>query len=297
MTVACLAELIDEPLLQRIVVVDNASSDETAAALIERFGARLDVVSLATPHGFASACNRGSERGNAQHVLFLNSDILVTPGAIETLVAELERDPDAVAAGGRLVDPDDLTTQSGYRPRPFPTLFNFAVVITGLEEFWPGNPVTRRYHGEALADSDTVAVDQPAAAALLVPRERLAAVGGFDERFWFWFEDSDLLARLHRGGKVLYVPKASFRHLGGGTFRRWTKPQRIRSVHHGMVHYADAQFARRERVALGLLLLLVSAPRLALFGRNRPDEAKAWRAVATAAVALVRGHTPPAIAP
>lgn len=297
MTADCVAALLDEPRLARIVVVDNASSDGTAAALEERFGERVDVVRLEAPHGFAAACNRGAERGDARRVLYLNSDILVTPDAIATLEDELEGTPGAVAAGGRLVDPETLLTQPEYRPRPFPTLANFAVILTGLEEAWPGNPITRRYHGVRVSDAATAPVEQPAAAALLVPRAAVDAIGGFDERFWFWFEDSDLLARLHRRGRVLYVPAAVFRHLGGGTFARWTKAQRIRSIHHGIAHYGAAQFGRGARAALGALLVAISLPRIALFGAGRAEEKAAWRAVAGAGAALLGGREVPAIAP
>lgn len=298
MTTRCVAKLVPEPLIDRIIVVDNASTDATAAALRERFGDRVEVVLLDRPHGFAAANNRGAQRGSASHVLFLNSDILATSGAVAGLLEALRADPGATCAGGRLVDPDTLETQRAYRPRPFPRLANFAVILTGIEERWPGNPVTRRYHGAAVGDATTAAVDaQPAAAALMVPRAQHEAVGGFDERFWFWFEDADLVRRLSRRGRVLYVPEAAFRHLGGGTFRRWSKAQRVRSIHHGIVHYGDAQFSRGGRLGLGLLVLAVSLPRVALFASSRLEEAAAWRDVARAGAALVAGRRAPAIAP
>lgn len=298
MTSACVAELVEEPLVARVVVADNGSTDGTAVALRERFGDRVDVVVLDRPHGFATANNRGADRGDAPYVCYLNSDILVTPGAMARLLEALQGDPGAVAAGGRLVDPETLETQPEYRPRPFPRLSNFAVILLGVEELWPGNPVTRRYHGSEYDDRTTRAVNaQPAAAALLVRRAQMEAIGGFDERFWFWFEDADLARRLSGRGRILYVPTAVFRHLGGGTFRRWTKAERIRSVHHGIVHYGDAQFSRWDRAALGLIVLAISLPRVALFKRSRPDEAQAWTAVAAAGWALVAGRPAPAIAP
>lgn len=298
MTSGGVAELEHEPLIARIVVVDNGSSDGTAEALRERFGDRVDVVVLDRPQGFAAANNRGAERGNAPYVCYLNSDIVAPPGTIATILEALQSDPGAVAAGGRLVDPETLETQPEYRPRPFPGLLNFAVILLGIEELWPGNPVTRRYHGPAYDDCATRAVDaQPAAAALLVRRAQVDALGGFDERFWFWFEDADFVRRLGRLGRILYVPTAVFRHLGGGTFRNWSKAERIRSVHHGIIHYGDAQFPRWARRVLGLIVLAISVPRIAMFGRSRPDEARSWVAVAAAGRALVAGRPAPAIAP
>jgi GT2 family glycosyltransferase len=331
MTLECVSEL-DDPAVASVVVVDNAfgdpdpdadpdadaeadagtprgdgrqarggegehppgGEDERARA---RIAGRATIVPLDRPHGFAAANNRGLALGGAPYALLLNSDVLVEPGAIEGLLRALDDEPRAVAAGGRLVDPQTLVTQEEYRPRPFPTLANFLVIVLGIEELWPGNPVTRRYHGAQWDDSRVQQVAQPAAAALLVRRDALDAVAGLDERFWFWFEDSDLLLRLSARGPILYVPGAVFRHLGGGSFRRWSKAEHIRSVHHGIVQYADAHFSRVQRAVLGFAELAISLPRVALFAGSRPQQARAWRAVASAGVALLRGRRPAAIAP
>lgn len=295
MTLACVSELDDTPVA-RVIVVDNAFGGDAGESR-EDLGKLATVIPLDAPHGFAASNNRGLCVGDAPYVLLLNSDILVRPDAVEALVRALGDDPSAVAAGGRLVDPETLATQPGYRPRPFPSMANFVVILLGVEELWPGNPVTRRYHGAQIDDERVQAVEQPAAAALLVRRAEIEAIGGFDERFWFWFEDSDLLLRLSSRGRILYVPRAVFRHLGGGTFRRWSKSEHIRSIHHGMLHYADAHFSRLERLMLGAVVLAISLPRIVLFGNSRPEEARAWRAVASGGKALLMGRQVPVIAP
>lgn len=295
MTLACVSELADSAVAQ-IVVVDNAFDDASGESR-EQLEGLATVVRLDAPHGFAAANNRGIAVGQAPYVLLLNSDILCTPGAIAALLDAMGANRDAVAAGGRLVDPQTMATQAEYRPRPFPSLANFAIILLGIEELWPGNPVTRRYHGAGIDETGVRDVDQPAAAALLVARAELQALGGFDERFWFWFEDSDLLRRLSARGRVLYVPQAVFRHLGGGSFRRWSKSEKIRSIHHGILQYADAHFSRAQRFVLGVMVLGISLPRIVLFVRSRPQEARAWRAVAAGGIALLRGRNVPAIAP
>jgi N-acetylglucosaminyl-diphospho-decaprenol L-rhamnosyltransferase len=296
MTSECVAEL-DDPTVGRVVVVDNGSTDGTAERLREQFGDRIQLVPLDPPAGFAAACNAGARVTDAPYVLFLNSDILTTPDAIGRLVKELEADPGAVAAGGRLVDPGSLMTQKRYKPRRFPGLAVLATTLLGIEDAWPGNPITRHHVGADIDESGTQAVEQPAAAALMVRREAFEAVGGFDERFWFWYEDVDLLKRLHERGRILWVPAAAFRHIGGASFAKWDKVKRIRSLHHGVVHYGDAQLARPERIALGLLVVLVSAPRALLFGRSRPAEAAAWREILAAGYALLLGRRPASLAP
>ena len=278
MTLECVSEL-DDPAVASVVVVDNAfgdadgDSDGDARAQI---ASRATIVPLDRPHGFAAANNRGLARGGAPYALLLNSDVLVERGAIERLLRALDDEPRAVAAGGRLVDPHTLVTQQQYRPRPFPTLANFLVIVLGIEELWPGNPVTRRYHG---AQSTTSRVQrgraQPAAAALLVRRDALDAVGGFDERFWFWFEDSDLLLRLSAARQRSSTsPAPSSATSAAEPSGTWSKAEHIRSIHHGIVQYADAHFSRIQRAVLGIAELAVSLPRVALFARLRPDEAR-----------------------
>lgn len=295
MTAECVEELTD-PRVARIIVVDNGSTDATTPYLRERFGERVEVVVLERGVGFAAACNVGARSAGARLLLFLNSDILATPGAISRMVDALDGDAGAVAAGGRLVNPGDLSTQTQYKPRRFPGFAVLATTLLGVEEFWPDNPVTRRHTGVDTPETHTQAVEQLAGAALLVPRERFERVGGFDERFWFWYEDIDLLQRLAQHGRILWVPDAPLRHIGGASFAKWDKVRSIRSLHHGLIQYADAQLPRGQKAALGVLVAAVSLPRVLLFGRSRPDEARAWRDVMRGGFALVRGRRPAPLA-
>ncbi len=295
MTAGCIAELTD-PHVARVIVVDNGSTDGSADYLREHCGERVEVIELGRPVGFAAGCNAGARVAGARLLLFLNSDILATPGAITRMVEALDSDPDAVAAGGRLVNPGDHSTQTQYKPRRFPGLAVLATTLLGIEQFWPGNPITRRHTGADLPETHTQAVEQLAGAALLVPRALFESLGGFDERFWFWYEDIDLLQRLDRHGRILWVPDAPLEHIGGASFSKWDKVRSIRSLHHGIAHYGDAQLPRAQRTLLGALMVLVALPRIMLFGRSRPDEAAAWRDVRRAGAALVLGRRPPALA-
>ncbi len=294
MVLECLASLEGVEGL-KIAIVDNDSHDRTEEAVRSRFDA-VAVIRLEQSTGFARACNIGAATGTAPYVLFLNSDIVAKPGSVEGLRAALEADPGTVAAGGRLVDPGTFDTQARYRPRRFPSALGLAAVISGVEARWPENPVSRRYHGLDLREDVTQAVAQPAAAALMVRRDAFDRVNGFDERFWFWFEDSDLLQRLSRLGRVLWVPTAPFEHLGGASFSRWDRVTEIRSLYHGMLHYSDAHFGWPGRLLVGGLTVAVSETWSLLLRRSRPDEARAWREVRRAGWRLLRKGEVPAIA-
>src|SRR6185503_17443031 len=116
-----------------------------------------------------------------------------------------------------------------------------------------------------LAERGTIECEQPAGACLLVRRDVFAAIGGFDERFWFWYEDVDLARRLHERGVLLHVGGAVFEHLGGGTFAAWGRERGLRSRLLGIAHYAEVHLQRGERAVLGLALAASGAVRAAAF--------------------------------
>jgi N-acetylglucosaminyl-diphospho-decaprenol L-rhamnosyltransferase len=128
-----------------------------------------------------------------------------------------------------------------------------------------------------------------------VRRDAFDAIGGFDERFWFWYEDVDLARRLADRGTLLYVPTAVFRHLGGASFARWDKARFVRSNYHGALRYAEAHLGRGQRAVLGLAVAGLLAPRVAVYARRDRPLAEAYRAAIAAALALARGRTVPSL--
>jgi N-acetylglucosaminyl-diphospho-decaprenol L-rhamnosyltransferase len=265
----------------RVIVVDNGSTDGTEAALRER---GVDVVRFDTGVGFAQACNAGAAIGDSPLVLFLNSDVLARPGALDLLLAALAARPDAVAAGGRLVDPGTDDTQPAYAPQRYPGLGTLVARVTGLEVLG-GDTVDPAL----LAERGTIACDQPAGACILVRRDVFAAIGGFDEHFWFWYEDVDLARRLQARGPLLHVGGAVFEHLGGGTFAAWGREKGLRSRLLGIQRYAEVHLDRPSRFVLGVALALSGAARTIAFRLlKRPELAAAWRTGARRGVALIR---------
>jgi GT2 family glycosyltransferase len=250
MVLRCL-ERIDPSSVERVVVVDNASGDGTAEA-VKHEHPEADLLRLDIEVGLASAYNRGAELGSAGLVLFLNDDILCVPTSVRTLVAALQERPAAVAAAGRLVDPRDGSTQAEYLPRPFPTLTSFASMLAGRAR----PPVLRPDEGEI------VPVEQPPGACLLVRREVLDAVGGWDEDFAFWYEDVDLSRRLHGHGDVLYVSTAAFEHVGGQSAARLSQAQIVSRHYRGALLYTGKHFQMRSRVGAGILFAAAAATRL-----------------------------------
>jgi GT2 family glycosyltransferase len=253
-----------------VIVVDNGSSDGSADAVAARFPSAV-LIRLPENRGFAAGANAGLRHARTDLVLLLNPDCVATAGAVERLARVLAGVPDCAAVGGRLVD-ESGRPQDGFNVRRFPTLATWAADLLLVDKLWPGNPVTRRYEARDL-DLDgphPVDVDQPAAACLLLRRDVVVGLGGFDEGFApAWFEDVDLCRRLKAAGwRILLAPDARFVHRGGEAMRAlglarfsevWYRNlRRYARKHHGR----GAALAVASLVVVGMLLrMAVSAVR------------------------------------
>src|SRR3954447_10698451 len=186
----------------RILVIDNASTDDSVAALSARYPS-VTVVRLDENVGFAAANNIGiAMLDDCDYVALLNPDAFAGPGWLEELAAAARIHPDFAAFASRIERADG----SGQ-------LDSAGDVYHVYGTAWPGK------HGEPLATAP--APDQvlgPSGAAAFYRREWLVRLGGFDEAFFCYFEDVDLNLRLHvAGGRCLYVPGAQVRHVGGAS--------------------------------------------------------------------------------
>jgi GT2 family glycosyltransferase len=243
-------ERLRSPLLDRVVVVDNGSTDGTPDAVRES-RPEVDVVVVGRPEGLSYAYNRGAEAGTAELVLFLNDDVFATDEAVAVLAQALEERPGAVAAAGRLVDPTDGATQDQYLPRPFPGALTLAGTLFGR----PRRPLD--VPGEGV-----VAVDQPPGACLLVRRTAFESAGGWDEEFEFWFEDLDLARRLGAQGEILFVAGAAFPHVGGASAGRLSRAEVVARSYRGALLYAQRHLGLGGRAITAPAFALAAAARM-----------------------------------
>lgn len=222
MTVACVDSVLREcehlGRPYRVVVVDNASPDGTAAAIAARPHPRLTLLANARNVGYGAACNQGAAvDGAARHVLLLNADTRAEPGAIATLVDVLDRDP-LVALAGPSITGEDGTRRETIRGHPTPlALLHRHTVLRFVRV---GARAYRRYRqppGEAGPDGLTDA-EVVNGAVMAVRGESFRAAGGFDPRYFLYFEEADLCRRLAQaGGRIVCAPAAVFRHEGGAS--------------------------------------------------------------------------------
>ncbi len=178
----------------RVTVVDNASADD-CSAVVDRFpGVSLIVNSV--NRGFAAACNAGAAGGCGDYILFLNPDVLLSPGALETVVRYFEK-PEARAVGIcgiRLLNPQGQPALSCSR---FPTPRSIILETSGLTSLHRRFP-SRHMRPEELQHSRQV--DQVIGAFFAVRRSLFETLGGFDERFFVYFEEVDFALRAREAG-------------------------------------------------------------------------------------------------
>lgn len=289
----CVRHIRDESVAA-LIVVDDASQDDTVDRLSGED--KVTVVALERSRGLAFAFNRGAEAGRAPYLLFLNNDIFSAPGAIDRLVGGLLAAPEAGSAAGRLVDATTDETQMTYQPRTVPGPWSIVVRLTGIERAWRANPVTGAHLRSPLDQTrPTLTERQPAGACLLVRRADFEQIGGWDERYWIWYEDVDLSRRLLRFGRALYDPGAIFRHVGRASTGHWSKPEQHRRLYHGTLQYSAAHFGPAGRLLVGATAAAVSAPRILRYRRSDPTARAVYQEVLRGGTALIRGREVPSM--
>ena len=212
----CLASLRDPGprTAHEVVVVDNASSDGSPALVRERHP-QVRLLVLPENVGFARANNLAVRQTAGELVLFLNSDTIVPPGAVDGLVGALDAHADAAAAGPRLVDAlGHVELSFGRMVGPLSELRQKRL----LDDIEAGQP--HALAALARATDKHSWPDWVSGACLLVRRADAEAVGLFDERFFMYLEDVDLCASLRaRGRRILFVPEVTVTHLRGRSRR------------------------------------------------------------------------------
>jgi GT2 family glycosyltransferase len=278
-----------------VLVVDNASRDASLGAL-----ARFPEVQLLANRenvGFARAVNQALEAAQGRYVLLLNPDCRLVAPVFAELIAFADARPDAAVVGPRLANPDGTLQTSAYR---FPTLVQALGTVLGLKRLVPvaflrarASGWLGRYFGQLDPHTTPGAVDLVTGACMLIRREALRRLGGFDPRFFLYFEEKDFCYRARQAGWAVYFdPAAVVVHHIGGSSRgdpATTVVERCRS----MRQFYDKHYRRPTRLALQGVLLLGGVLRLVEAGlRGNRAAARAWRAVLALACGPVRPRPP-----
>ncbi|MGD0046020.1 MAG: glycosyltransferase family 2 protein [Bryobacteraceae bacterium] len=195
-----------------VIVSDNGSTDGSVEFMHEAFP-RVRVIENGANLRFSKGNNVGIRASTGEYVLILNPDTIIHEGSLDRWLEFADRYPEAGGFGCRVLNPDGSYQGSG---RPFPTIWREWLAALYLRPLGHVSDIFTsdryvRWKGETER-----AIDWQSGCCLLVRAELLKRIGGFDERFYYYYEDLDLCHRIWDAGyPIVYTPEATITHLGG----------------------------------------------------------------------------------
>src|SRR4051794_3381498 len=224
-----------------VTVVDNGSTDATLA--VARSHPEVEVVEAGANLGYGAGANRGAREAREDWLLVANPDIVFAEGSVDAFLDAADRWPRAGVLGPRIHTPDGHLYPSA---RELPSLGRgIGHALFGW--VWPTNPWTASYRRERGRPEEGV-VGWLSGACLFLRREAFEAVGGFDEGYFMYFEDTDLCERLAKAGwDVVYAPTVVVEHAGGHATSRhllaMSKAHHASAYRYLSRHYTGARWA------------------------------------------------------
>lgn len=265
----CLGSLIGQAL-SSVVVVDQASQAEPREALVSRYPgvtwlARRDNI------GFGAGVNFAARHTRGDYLYVVNPDAIVGPETVLTLSRWLDAHA-GVGVAGSMVRNTDGTVQGS--ARAFPTFSTLFAGRSGwLTRRFPGNRWSRMNVLSGPDVTTPMVVDWVSGASMMIRRDAFDAVGGFDERYFLYWEDADFCRRLRsRGWQTAYVPQAEVVHHGSRSSRSHLRP--LTAFHRSAFRYYVTHAGPLGRIASPAAAAVLAA-RLAwkLVLRKRGHEA------------------------
>lgn len=214
----CSAEKALQQVSGEIIVIDNLSTDGSMEYLPGKFPG-VKFIANEKNLGFGKACNQGLSIAGGKYILFLNPDTILPEDCLEKSIAFLESHPDAGATGIRMIDGSGKFLKESKRAFPSPQTSFYK--LTGLSKLFPKSSFFSRYHLGHLDEKQNHVIDVLAGAFMLVRKEVLDKVGGFDETFFMYGEDVDLSYRIQKAGyNNYYFAESCIIHFKGESTRK-----------------------------------------------------------------------------
>ncbi len=255
-----------------VIVVDNNSEDRSPDMVEQEFKwVRLE--RMQRNLGFTGGNNHALKLIKGRHAFLLNSDTIVYPGGLKTLVDFVNQHPEAGIIGPKLLNGDGSLQYSCRRfPNPIAAIFRNTI----FGRLFPNNKFTKDYLMQDLPRDRATEVDWVSGAALLARREFMDKEGFLDEGFFMYCEDTDWCYRCWEAGfKVFYVPSAEIMHLIGRSTDK--APNRMIGRHHKSMllfyrkHMVKKSPAVIRPILIGLAYLALLLRAFPYFVKNKLD--------------------------
>jgi len=212
-----------------VIVVDNASTDGTPDLVRQKFPETRMIEQ--ENRGFGAGNNAGMRAGSGRYFLLLNPDAWLMDGALEAMVAFADEHPEAAVVGPRLLNPDGTLQRS---VRGYPSPWRIATEYFFLRKLAPRSHALNAFFGEQFDHESVREAEYLFGACLLVRREAVDSVGGFDEEFFLMSEEVDWCYRFRQAGwKVLFFPGAEVTHVVGASLN----PRQFKAIVRGHLQF------------------------------------------------------------
>ena len=248
-----------------VILIDNNSADQSVPTIQHHYPQAI-LKANEDNVGFARANNQGMAIADGRYVLLLNSDTVVQPDTLQTMISFMDSRTDLGASGCKIILPDGSLDKACKRGFPTPSAsFYYAF---GFSKLFPNVPKFNQYQLGYLSPDESYPIDCLVGAFMMVRREAIEQVGGLDEDYFMYGEDIDWCYRLKQAGwGIYYNADTTIVHYKGGSARR--RPLRIvYEFHRAMLLFHRKHFRSKYNplinaavytgigVKLGLSLLL-----------------------------------------
>jgi N-acetylglucosaminyl-diphospho-decaprenol L-rhamnosyltransferase len=212
----CLVSLFAEPGIEQheVFVVDNDSKDGSAAMVAETFPTAC-LIDNRENIGFAAANNQAYARSLGDYIILLNPDATLKPGSLDRALTFMEAHPACGVCGGLLLNAEGERLPSARR---FPNALTKLFMLSGLADRHPQSRLFGRYGFGYFDHRTPLQVDWVPGTFAVFRRNMLTQIGMFDERYFLYYEETDLCLRAKRNGwQVFFTPDAEIMHLEGAS--------------------------------------------------------------------------------
>lgn len=274
----CLTSIVAHPPDggYEIIVVDNASTDGSAAMVRTRFPGIILFENTGNA-GFAGANNQAIGCSRGRYLLLLNPDTVVEAGALAVLLDFMNTQTTAGAAGPRLLNADGSLQDSCH---PAPTLFRELWRLFHLDSLYP----LAQYRMDGWPQDTPHPVDTVQGAALIVRRDVIDRVGMMDPSYFMYSEEVDWCLRIRRAGwEICWVPQSRIVHYGAQSTRQ-VAPTMFVQLYRGKLQYFRKHYGPVYAALYKVVLLAAAAARILLtplvwlaLPKQRPDSARLAR--------------------
>ena len=258
----------DYPFSYEILVVDNASGDDSLSKLQDYFGDKVEFIASPSNSGFAAGNNLALSVAKGEYVLLLNSDTIVWENALEDIYNYMESHSDVGASGCRvLLENGDLDKAC---KRTFPNVKNSFFRLFHI----PNKSKDDNYNLDNLPDDEVYEIDCLTGAFMFIRKDALDEIGFLDETFFMYGEDIDLCFRIKEAGwKIVYYGKSKITHLKGASSKKQKSKliyefYRAMYIYYKKHHAGESFFLTNIVVYIGIFVLCVLKLFLNLFKKK-----------------------------